>query len=195
MKGRCVKNTACSVRPLLLILCSKCMQQIFDCVSYCHCKKVVHRDLKVGAVSPSLFLYFCSPSLFLSLPVTLFLHSLSISFILFLALPLPLPYCLPSPPSPSSPLPLHLPQPENLLLADKSREALVKLADFGLAIQVEEASDVAWYGFAGTPGYLSPEVLKREPYGKAVDLWACGTYTTIHNMCVYNVVSGIQYLC
>ena len=30
-------------------------------------------------------------------------------------------------------------------------------------------------GFAGTPGYLSPEVLKKEPYGKPVDIWACGT--------------------
>ena len=29
-------------------------------------------------------------------------------------------------------------------------------------------------GFAGTPGYLSPEVVKKEPYGKAVDVWACG---------------------
>lgn len=29
-------------------------------------------------------------------------------------------------------------------------------------------------GFAGTPGYLSPEVLKKEPYGKPVDIWACG---------------------
>ena len=29
-------------------------------------------------------------------------------------------------------------------------------------------------GFAGTPGYLSPEVLKKEPYAKAVDIWACG---------------------
>ena len=32
----------------------------------------------------------------------------------------------------------------------------------------------AWFGFAGTPGYLSPEVLKKEPYGKPVDIWACG---------------------
>ena len=29
-------------------------------------------------------------------------------------------------------------------------------------------------GFAGTPGYLSPEVLRKEPYDKAVDMWACG---------------------
>ena len=31
-------------------------------------------------------------------------------------------------------------------------------------------------GFAGTPGYLSPEVLKKEPYGKPVDIWACGKH-------------------
>ena len=29
-------------------------------------------------------------------------------------------------------------------------------------------------GFAGTPGYLSPEVLRKEPYSYAVDMWACG---------------------
>lgn len=29
-------------------------------------------------------------------------------------------------------------------------------------------------GFAGTPGYLSPEVIKKEPYGRKVDVWACG---------------------
>ena len=29
-------------------------------------------------------------------------------------------------------------------------------------------------GFAGTPGYLSPEVLRKDPYGMPVDMWACG---------------------
>ncbi len=29
-------------------------------------------------------------------------------------------------------------------------------------------------GFAGTPGYLSPEVLRKEPYSYPVDIWACG---------------------
>jgi len=33
---------------------------------------------------------------------------------------------------------------------------------------------VVWIGFAGTPGYLSPEVLRKDPYGKPVDMWACG---------------------
>lgn len=45
--------------------------------------------------------------------------------------------------------------------------------DFGLAIEVQ-GEQQAWFGFAGTPGYLSPEVLKKEPYGKPVDIWACG---------------------
>nr|XP_012217444.1 PREDICTED: calcium/calmodulin-dependent protein kinase type II alpha chain isoform X2 [Linepithema humile] len=64
-------------------------------------------------------------------------------------------------------------KPENLLLASKAKGAAVKLADFGLAIEVQGEAQ-AWYGFAGTPGYLSPEVLKKEPYGKPVDIWACG---------------------
>ena len=33
-------------------------------------------------------------------------------------------------------------------------------------------------GFAGTPGYLSPEVLRKDPYGKPVDMWACGELST-----------------
>ncbi|NXE22962.1 KCC2D kinase, partial [Ardeotis kori] len=64
-------------------------------------------------------------------------------------------------------------KPENLLLASKSKGAAVKLADFGLAIEVQ-GEQQAWFGFAGTPGYLSPEVLRKDPYGKPVDMWACG---------------------
>ncbi|XP_019620065.1 PREDICTED: calcium/calmodulin-dependent protein kinase type II delta chain-like isoform X10 [Branchiostoma belcheri] len=64
-------------------------------------------------------------------------------------------------------------KPENLLLASKQKGAAVKLADFGLAIEVN-GDQQAWYGFAGTPGYLSPEVLRKDPYGKPVDMWACG---------------------
>uniref|UniRef100_A0A4W5NTW4 calcium/calmodulin-dependent protein kinase n=1 Tax=Hucho hucho TaxID=62062 RepID=A0A4W5NTW4_9TELE len=64
-------------------------------------------------------------------------------------------------------------KPENLLLASKLKGAAVKLADFGLAIEVQ-GDEQAWFGFAGTPGYLSPEVLRKDPYGKPVDIWACG---------------------
>uniref|UniRef100_A0A3Q1G9Z3 Calcium/calmodulin-dependent protein kinase (CaM kinase) II beta 1 n=1 Tax=Acanthochromis polyacanthus TaxID=80966 RepID=A0A3Q1G9Z3_9TELE len=67
----------------------------------------------------------------------------------------------------------HRDGPENLLLASKCKNAAVKLADFGLAIEVQ-GDQQAWFGFAGTPGYLSPEVLRKEAYGKPVDIWACG---------------------
>lgn len=42
-------------------------------------------------------------------------------------------------------------KPENLLLASKMKGAAVKLADFGLAIEVM-GEQQAWFGFAGTPG-------------------------------------------
>ncbi|KAI6654923.1 calcium/calmodulin-dependent protein kinase type II delta chain isoform X16 [Oopsacas minuta] len=65
-------------------------------------------------------------------------------------------------------------KPENLLLSSKVPPADIKVADFGLAIELEHPTEFNWYGFAGTPGYLSPEVIKREPYGKPVDMWAIG---------------------
>uniref|UniRef100_A0A673B1Z2 calcium/calmodulin-dependent protein kinase n=1 Tax=Sphaeramia orbicularis TaxID=375764 RepID=A0A673B1Z2_9TELE len=74
-------------------------------------------------------------------------------------------------------------KPENLLLASKLKGAAVKLADFGLAIEVQ-GDQQAWFGFAGTPGYLSPEVLRKDPYGKPVDMWACGVilYILLHRL-------------
>ena len=65
-------------------------------------------------------------------------------------------------------------KPENLLLSSKVHPADIKVADFGLAIELEHPTAFSWYGFAGTPGYLSPEVIKREAYGKPVDTWAIG---------------------
>ena len=62
---------------------------------------------------------------------------------------------------------------ENLLLESKLKGAAVKLADFGLAVEVEDGVNCN-FGLAGTPGYLAPEVLKAEHYGKPVDVWACG---------------------
>jgi len=37
-------------------------------------------------------------------------------------------------------------QPENLLLASKKKDAVVKLADFGLAVEMEESKQPSWYG-------------------------------------------------
>eukprot|EP00049_Salpingoeca_infusionum_P018125 m.355872 g.355872 ORF g.355872 m.355872 type:complete len:467 (-) comp17368_c0_seq1:295-1695(-) len=63
-------------------------------------------------------------------------------------------------------------KPENLLLASRERDAPVKLTDFGLAVIMDAGPK--YFGFAGTPGYLSPEVIRRTPYDEKVDVWACG---------------------
>ena len=67
-------------------------------------------------------------------------------------------------------------KPENILLVHNKNSAdiTLKIADFGLAIQMKNENELDWFGFAGTPGYLSPEVLSYQKYGKPVDVWSCG---------------------
>ncbi|KAJ3169647.1 hypothetical protein HDU88_000838 [Geranomyces variabilis] len=68
-------------------------------------------------------------------------------------------------------------KPENLLLSDKSRRPKIMIGDFGLSkiFNDEEVMKTA----CGTPGYVAPEVLKRQGYGKEVDLWSLGVITYI----------------
>jgi len=66
-------------------------------------------------------------------------------------------------------------KPENLLLSSRDKNAIIKLADFGLAVEVKgENEPHSRHGFAGTPCYMSPEVVTGVPYGKEVDMWSCG---------------------
>ncbi|XP_070571748.1 phosphorylase b kinase gamma catalytic chain, skeletal muscle/heart isoform-like [Ptychodera flava] len=66
-------------------------------------------------------------------------------------------------------------KPENILL-DESMT--VKVTDFGFAVELQETELLT--DLCGTPGYLSPEILKcnmnldADGYHKEVDLWACG---------------------
>ena len=63
-------------------------------------------------------------------------------------------------------------KPENLLLTNKSgMGAQVKIIDFGLAKMLHDSKTQS---FLGTRGYLAPEMLRREAYDKAVDVWALG---------------------
>lgn len=61
---------------------------------------------------------------------------------------------------------------ENLLLDRGGKR--VKIVDFGFAAQV--ASNTATSrAFCGTPSYMAPELVRREPYsGFATDVWALG---------------------
>lgn len=68
-------------------------------------------------------------------------------------------------------------KPENLLLSDKSPNGKIMISDFGLS---KIFSDVEVMKTAcGTPGYVAPEVLKRQGYGKEIDLWSLGVITYI----------------
>ncbi|GMF25079.1 unnamed protein product [Phytophthora fragariaefolia] len=51
----------------------------------------------------------------------------------------------------------------------------VKIIDFGFAKVLSEGATST--SFLGTGGYLAPEVLLRQPYGKAVDMWSFGVLT------------------
>lgn len=62
---------------------------------------------------------------------------------------------------------------ENILLTRKTKPSSIKIADFGLAVEVR-GNERENFGYAGTPLYMAPEILKRQSYGKPVDMWSCG---------------------
>ncbi|KAF0688082.1 Aste57867_20243 [Aphanomyces stellatus] len=66
-------------------------------------------------------------------------------------------------------------KPENLLLTSKDDDASIKLADFGFAKQESTGLSTA----CGTPGYVAPEILSGQKYGKSVDIWSIGIITYI----------------
>lgn len=68
-------------------------------------------------------------------------------------------------------------KPENVLCMSKDWPLHVKLTDFGLSNFIEDAADnssVALLSHVGTSFYLAPEIVGKEGYGPAVDLWASG---------------------
>ena len=72
-------------------------------------------------------------------------------------------------------------KPENLLLTREPPPGMVpevKIIDFGLSKMLTEPSSIAT-SFLGTRGYLAPEMLKRQHYSKAVDMWAFGVIAYI----------------
>eukprot|EP00514_Thraustochytrium_sp_LLF1b_P002884 CAMPEP_0184515160 /NCGR_PEP_ID=MMETSP0198_2-20121128/4349_1 /TAXON_ID=1112570 /ORGANISM="Thraustochytrium sp., Strain LLF1b" /LENGTH=507 /DNA_ID=CAMNT_0026905399 /DNA_START=1103 /DNA_END=2626 /DNA_ORIENTATION=- len=72
-------------------------------------------------------------------------------------------------------------KPENVLIASDGN---IMLADFGLAKEgirdVFKGTDT----FCGTPEYLSPEILRRQGHGIAVDWWALG-------ILLYEMIVGV----
>jgi len=68
-------------------------------------------------------------------------------------------------------------KPENLLYSTTNEDAVVKLADFGLAKVCKEEPFMKTA--CGTPGYVAPEILHGEKYDLKVDVWSFGVITYI----------------
>ena len=64
---------------------------------------------------------------------------------------------------------------ENIMMTECSEQGSCKIADFGLA-KIIGPSEKAREPF-GTLGYVAPEVLKKEPYDAACDLYSLGCLT------------------
>ena len=76
-------------------------------------------------------------------------------------------------------------KPENIMIKTKlpyDSSSSIKIMDFGLS-KILGTSETATDGY-GTLTYVAPEVLKREPYNKSVDIWSLGVIT-------YYIVCGL----
>lgn len=66
-------------------------------------------------------------------------------------------------------------KPENLLYKTKNHDT-IKIADFGESKSFREGSLTT---YCGTPDYMAPEIIKGDPYGSEVDVWAIGVITYV----------------
>jgi doublecortin-like kinase 1/2 len=69
-------------------------------------------------------------------------------------------------------------KPENVLLQlnqDNQRIVTLKLIDFGLACILRPNEYVT--DPCGTPTYVAPEVIRKEPYNSQIDMWSLGVVT------------------
>ncbi|XP_004746040.1 rhodopsin kinase GRK1 [Mustela putorius furo] len=67
-------------------------------------------------------------------------------------------------------------KPENVLLDDDGN---IRISDLGLAVQLKDGQTKT-KGYAGTPGFMAPELLRGEEYDFSVDYFALGV--TLYEM-------------
>jgi calcium/calmodulin-dependent protein kinase I len=63
-------------------------------------------------------------------------------------------------------------KPKNLLLMSEDNDSYIKLADFGFAARCHEPKSLTKQ--CGTPFFVSPEILLRQPYDQQSDMWSVG---------------------
>jgi len=75
-------------------------------------------------------------------------------------------------------------KPENLIYRDSSEDSELVLADFGISKVISDDDDIMMT-HCGTQLYAAPEIMKRMPYSKSVDLWSIGIIT-YYLLCGYH---------
>jgi calcium/calmodulin-dependent protein kinase I len=63
-------------------------------------------------------------------------------------------------------------KPKNLLLMSEDNDSYIKLADFGFAARCHIPKSLTKQ--CGTPFFVSPEILMRQPYDQQSDMWSVG---------------------
>ena len=63
-------------------------------------------------------------------------------------------------------------KPKNLLLMSEDNDSYIKLADFGFAARCHEPKMLTKQ--CGTPFFVAPEILMKQPYDQQSDMWSVG---------------------
>ena len=68
-------------------------------------------------------------------------------------------------------------KPENLLINEKN---IIKLCDFGWSVKLNDDKRTT---FCGTVEYMAPEIIKKQKYDEAIDVWSLGVllYELVHS--------------
>lgn len=74
-------------------------------------------------------------------------------------------------------------KPHCILLSSKENSAPIKIGGFGIAIELESENAFITSGRIGSPHFMAPEVVNRQKYTKAIDMWSCGVL-------LYTLLSG-----
>lgn len=92
---------------------------------------------------------------------------------------------------------------ENVLLKDPEEEApleggraVVMLCDFGLSARCWAADGPKLRDPVGSPDYVAPEVVRREAYGPAVDVWSSGVllFASLRGRCPFPAKTDCEAL-
>ena len=65
-------------------------------------------------------------------------------------------------------------KPHCILLSSRENSAPIKIGGFGIAIELDSDDSFITSSRVGSPHFMAPEIVNREKYSKAIDVWSCG---------------------